>query len=174
MKTQYNFQLLLANAPPMEIIIIAAMARNRVIGRDNKLPWHIPEELRLFKKTTMGYPMIMGRKTFDSFPAPLPGRRHIILSRNRAYTPEGGEYAPSLAAALELCGKSDKAFIIGGAQIFTQAIALATTIILTLIEREAVGDVYFPVISEKDFSIVDSTHYPDGVEPFTVVTYRRR
>jgi dihydrofolate reductase len=158
----------------MEIIIIAAMARNRIIGRDNTLPWHIPEELRLFKKTTMGYPMIMGRKTFDSFPAPLPGRRHIILSRKRDYTPRGGECAPSFAAALNLCGQSDKVFIIGGAQIFAQAITLATTIILTLIDREVAGDVSFPEFSEKEFYMAESTHYPDGVEPFTVATYRRR
>ena len=89
----------------MEIIIIAAMAQNRVIGRDNKMPWHIPEELRLFKKTTMGYPMIMGRKTFESFPSPLPGRRHIVLSRNKDYTPKGGEYVPSLTDALQTCGQ---------------------------------------------------------------------
>jgi dihydrofolate reductase len=158
----------------MEIIIIAAMARNRVIGRENKLPWHIPEELRLFKKTTMGYPMIMGRKTFDSFPAPLPGRRHIILSRNQNYDPRGGEYAPSLAAALNLCSQSDKVFIIGGAQIFAQAIAVATCIVLTLIDREVTGDVTFPEFSEKEFYVADSTHYPDGSEPFTVVTYLRR
>ena len=150
------------------------MARNRIIGRENKLPWHIPEELRLFKKTTMGYPMIMGRKTFDSFPAPLPGRRHIILSRNRAYAPQGGEYAPSLAAALDLCRQSDKVFIIGGAQIFAQAIAVATCIILTLIDREVLGDVVFPEFPEKEFYVVDSTRYPDSSEPFTVVTYRRR
>jgi dihydrofolate reductase len=158
----------------MEIIILAAMARNRIIGRDNKLPWHIPEELRLFKKTTMGYPLIMGRKTFDSLSAPLPGRRHIILSRNREYTPRGGEYAPSLAAAINLCQQSDKIFIIGGAQIFTQAITLATTIILTLIDRDVTGDVSFPEFSEKDFYVAESTPYPDGSEPFTVVTYRRR
>jgi dihydrofolate reductase len=158
----------------MEIIILAAMARNRIIGRDNKLPWHIPEELRLFKKTTMGYPMIMGRKTFDSFPAPLPGRRHIILSRNLEYSPQGGEYAPSLSAALNLCDQSDKVFIIGGAQIFTQAVAVATTIILTLIDRDVVGDVFFPEFSEEEFYMAESTHYPDGAEPFTVVTYRRR
>lgn len=150
------------------------MARNRTIGRNNKLPWHIPEELRLFKKTTMGYPMIMGRKTFDSFPAPLPGRRHIILSRNPGYTPCGGEYAPSLAAALNLCGQSDKVFIIGGAQIFTQTISVATTLILTLIDKEVTGDVSFPEFSEKEFSMAESTHYPDGTEPFTVVTYHRR
>lgn len=158
----------------METIIIAAMAKNRIIGRDNKLPWHIPEELRLFKKTTMGSPMIMGRKTFDSFPAPLPGRRHIILSRNHDYSPRGGEYAPSLAAALNLCDQSEKVFIIGGAQIFAQAIDVATTIILTLIDKEVEGDVYFPEFSEKEFYMADSVHYPDGIQPFTVVTYRRR
>ena len=150
------------------------MARNRVIGRDNKLPWHIPEELRLFKKTTIGYPMIMGRRTFESFPAPLPGRRHIILSRNQAYSPRGGECAPSLVAALDLCCQSDKVFIIGGAQIFTQAISVATTIILTLIDREVEGDVYFPELSEQEFTLEEITHYPQGSEPFTVVTYRRR
>jgi dihydrofolate reductase len=158
----------------MEIIIIAAIARNRVIGRENKLPWHIPEELRLFKKTTMGYPMIMGRKTFDSLSAPLPGRRHIVLSRNQEYSPEGGEYAPSLDAAFDLCRPSDKVFIIGGAQIFTLAMAMTTTLLLTYIDREVEGDVIFPEISENEFYIENSTHYPDGTEPFTVVTYRRR
>jgi dihydrofolate reductase len=158
----------------MEIIIIAAMAQNRVIGRDNKMPWHIPEELRLFKKTTMGYPMIMGRKTFDSFAAPLPGRRHIILSRNLKYSPQGGEYAPSLDAALNLCKQSDKVFIIGGAQIFTQTIAIATTLILTTIHREVAGDAVFPEFSEEEFYVDQALHYPDGTEPFTVVTYRRR
>jgi dihydrofolate reductase len=74
----------------MEIIIIVAMARNRVIGKDGMMPWHIPEELRLFKKKTMGHPMIMGRKTFESLPGLLPGRRHIVLSRNKNYTPQGG------------------------------------------------------------------------------------
>jgi len=149
------------------------MARNRIIGRDNKLPWHIPEELRLFKKTTMGFPMIMGRKTFDSFPAPLPGRRHIVLSRNREYTPRGGEYAPSLTAALDLCHGADKVFIIGGAQIFTQAISLATSMILTFIDRNVDGDVSFPLFSENEFTVADTAHYPDASEPFTVITYDR-
>ena len=150
------------------------MGRNRVIGRENKLPWHIPEELRLFKKTTMGYPMIMGRKTFDSLLAPLPGRRHIILSRNRDYAPKGGEYAPSLAAGLNLCRQSDKVFIIGGAQVFAEAIAVATCIILTLIDREVTGDVTFPEFSEKEFYVAKITRYPDSSEPFTVTTYRRQ
>ncbi len=150
------------------------MARNRIIGRNNKLPWHIPEELRLFKKTTMGYPMIMGRKTFESFPTPLPGRRHIIISRNREYSPQGGEYAPSLTAALQLCEQSEKVFIIGGAQIFQLAIPIATTILLTLIDRDVEGDVSFPEFSKKDFYVAASEHYQDGTEPFTVLTYHRR
>ena len=149
------------------------MAQNRVIGRDNKMPWHIPEELQLFKKTTMGYPMIMGRKTFESFPAPLPGRRHIVLSRNRDYMPKGGEYATSLIDALKLCGDVDKTFVIGGAEIFEQSLALATTLLLTYLEREVEGDVTFPDFPEEDYSEESRVHYPEATEPFTVVTYRR-
>lgn len=158
----------------MEIILIAAMAKNRVIGRNNALPWHIPEELQLFKKTTMGFPMIMGRKTFDSFPSPLPGRRHVVLSRSKNYTPIGGEPASSFDEALAMCTGSDKVFIIGGAQIFSQAIPRVTTIILTLLEREVEGDVSLQEFSEEDFAEEGKQHYPDGSEPFTVVTYRRR
>jgi dihydrofolate reductase len=158
----------------MEKIIIAAMARNRVIGRDNKLPWHIPEELRLFKETTMGYPMIMGRRTFDSLGTPLPGRRHIILSRNAAYEPLGGERASSLEEALSLCAEAEKTFIIGGAQIFHLAIPLTDTLLLTLLEREVVGDVFFPEFSEHDFVLSHEQSHQGGSEPFTVATYRRK
>ncbi len=157
----------------MEIILIAAMAKNRVIGRDNKLPWHIPEELKLFKKTTMGFPMVMGRKTFESFPSPLPGRRHIVLSRNSAYLPKGGERVASLQEAVERCGNVEKIFIIGGAQIFQQSLGTATTILLTLLERDVEGDVVFPDISQQEFNEAERQTYPDGKEPFTVVTYRR-
>lgn len=158
----------------MEKIIIAAMAENRIIGRDNRLPWHIPEELKLFKKTTMGYPMIMGRKTFESFPAPLPGRRHIILSRNSRYIPEGAEKAESLARAIEMCAPAEKVFIIGGEEVFSKAMELTTKILLTVLEREVEGDVSFPDISEDDFRVVSRVHHPDGSEPFTVVTYEKR
>ncbi|GAB6190833.1 dihydrofolate reductase [Desulfocastanea catecholica] len=157
----------------MEIIIIAAMARNRIIGKDGIMPWHIPEELRLFKKTTMGYPMIMGRKTFESFPAPLPGRRHIVLSRNKNYNPRGGEYAASMEEALRLCGQAEKVFLIGGADIFQQGFEIATSIRLTLLEREVEGDVTFPDFSDEEFVEVSRQHYPDGSEPFTVAEYRR-
>ncbi len=157
----------------MEIILIAAMALNRIIGRDGKMPWHIPEELRFFKQTTMGYPMIMGRKTFESFPAPLPGRRHLVLSRDRQYAPLGGEYAPSLTDALKLCGQAEKVFVIGGADIFKQGLSVATSMLLTHLEREVEGDVSFPEFSEDQFIEVSRHHFPDGSEPYTVVKYRR-
>jgi len=157
----------------MEIIIIAAMAKNRVIGKDGKMPWHIPEELRFFKKTTMGYPMIMGRKTFESFPAPLPGRRHIVLSRNKNYTPCGAEYAPSMTDALQLCRSDGKVFLIGGADIFQQGLSVATSMILTHLEREVAGDVLFPEFSDEQFIEISRRHHPDGKEPFTVAVYQR-
>ncbi len=157
----------------MEIILIAAMAQNRIIGKDGKMPWHIPEELRFFKKTTMGYPMIMGRKTFESFPAALPGRRHIVLSRNRDYRPRGGECAASLNEALKMCEPAEKVFLIGGADIFEQGLAVATSIFLTHLEREVEGDVTFPMFDENRFVAVDRHHCPDGSEPYTVVTYQR-
>jgi dihydrofolate reductase len=158
----------------MEIIIIAAMAQNRIIGINNKLPWHIPEELKLFKKTTMGYPMIMGRKTFESFPAPLPGRRHIVLSRNNTYQPKGAEYASSLSEALSLCGDAEKVFIIGGAEIFQHGFDLATHMILTVLNREVEGDVSFPHFTSDEFVEESREHFPEASEPFTVITYRRK
>lgn len=157
----------------MEIIIIAAMARNRVIGKDGKMPWHIPEELRFFKNTTMGHPMIMGRKTFESLPGLLPGRRHIVLSRDRNYSPEGAEYAPSLADALQLCSQAEKVFLIGGADIFKQGLDVATTMLLTVLERDAEGDVTFPDFSEDQFVARNRQHFPNGSEPYTIIVYRR-
>ena len=158
----------------MEIIIIAAMAQNRVIGLNNKLPWHIPEELKLFKKTTMGCPMIMGRKTFESFPSPLPGRRHIVLSRNSRYQPKGGEYAASMEDALNMCEGTEKVFIIGGAEIFAQGFDVATGVKLTLLHRDVEGDVTLPEFSIDEFTEENRIPYPDGSEPFTIVSYRRK
>ena len=158
----------------MEIIIIVAMAKNRVIGKNNKMPWHIPEELKLFKKTTMGCPMIMGRKTFESFPAALPGRRHIVLSQNSNYQPKGGEYASSMSEAIELCGDAEKVFIIGGAQIFAEGFNVATTIALTLLERDYEGDVTFPDFSTDEFVEEKRVAFPEASEPFTIVTYHRK
>ena len=92
--------------------LIAAMARNRVIGRDNTLPWHLPEDLRHFKATTLGKPVIMGRKTWESLGRPLPGRRNIVVSRNADYVPAGGERVDSLESAIAICGDVEEAFVI--------------------------------------------------------------
>ena len=158
----------------MEKIIIAAMARNGVIGRNNKMPWHIPEELRFFKQTTMGHPMIMGRKTFDSLGAPLPGRRHLVLSRRADYAPDGAETVASLDKAFALCAGAEKVFIIGGAQIFHLALPLVDTLLLTLLDREVDGDVFFPRFSAEEFVLVEEHRHEGGSEPFTIATYRRQ
>lgn len=129
-------------ADPRTISLHLARARNGVIGRDGALPWHIPADLKRFKAQTLGRPMIMGRKTFDSFPAPLPGRRHIVLTRDPAWQAAGAEVAHDQAQALAMAG--DDAAIIGGADIFALFLPLATRIELTEVDIDAVGDTHVP------------------------------
>lgn len=131
--------------------LIAAMARNRVIGRDNTLPWHLPEDLRHFKATTLGKPVIMGRKTWESLGRPLPGRRNIVVSRNADYVPTGGERVDSLERAIASCAGVEEAFVIGGAEIYRQAMPLAGRIYLTEIAREVEGDASFPEIPAAEW-----------------------
>jgi dihydrofolate reductase len=159
----------------MEVIIVVAMAQNRVIGRDNQLPWHIPEELAMFKKVTIGHPIIMGRKTFDSLPGLLPGREHIVLSRDVEYEPEGAIHAISLADALAYCQthKHNRVSIIGGSEVFKEGFNVATVIRLTLLNREVKGDVYLPPIPVEDFEVVDTQTFDKASEKFTVIVYRR-
>ena len=155
----------------MEIILIAAMAANRVIGRKGAIPWHIPEELQCFKITTWGYPLIMGRKTYDAIGRSLPGRKNIVISRQPELVISGCEVAASIEAALELCGATKKVFIVGGEQIFVRAMPLADTIILSTLAREVEGDVFFPAIPE-DFPLAGSEEIK-GVDPYKVEIYRR-
>lgn len=159
----------------MKIVIIAAMAQNRVIGRNNKLPWHIPEELAIFKEVTMGCPMIMGRKTFESLPGLLPGREHIVLSSNTEYEPKGAVHAFSIEDALDYCKtyNHDVVYVIGGAKIFEESFPIATHIRLTLLHREVAGDVYLPPIPMENFKVVDSHEYNDTSEKFSIVVYER-
>lgn len=126
--------------------LIAAMARNRVIGRDNQLPWRLPEDLRYFKATTLGKPVIMGRKTWESLGRPLPGRRNIVVTRNAGYVAAGAEIATSLAAAVAAVDAADEAFVIGGAELYAQALQLADRLYLTEIETEVEGDAFFPAL----------------------------
>ena len=128
----------------MRISIIAAMARNRIIGRENGLPWHLPEDLRHFKRLTMGHHILMGRKTFESIGKPLPGRTSIVITRNRNYASQGVHCAASIEAALASCKGDDEIFFIGGAELYQQAIAYAERLYLTEIKKDFEGDARFP------------------------------
>jgi dihydrofolate reductase len=126
-----------------EIFLVVAVAANGVIGADGAMPWHVPADLRRFKSLTMGLPMLMGRKTFDSLPGLLPGRRHIVLTRDETWQAEGAEVAHSLDDALHIANAAHVA-VIGGAQIYAQALPLATRIELTEIMADYAGDAIMP------------------------------
>lgn len=136
-----------------EIIIIVAMAKNRVIGKDNMIPWHIPEDLHHFKTTTMGHAIIMGRKTWESIGRPLPGRANIIVSRTIQILPKEYQAATSLTQALQCAAGHEKIFIIGGGEIYREALPLAHSIQITLLHRKIDGTVYFPPIPRDHFSL---------------------
>jgi dihydrofolate reductase len=123
-----------------------ARARNGVIGRDGTLPWHLPADLRRFKARTMGKPMVMGRKTFESFPSPLPGRRHIVLTRDAGWSAPGAEVAHSPEAALALAGEGEVA-VIGGAEVFALFLSRADRIELTEVHFDAEGDATVPAFT---------------------------
>ena len=135
----------------MAITIIAAIARNGVIGRDNRLIWHIPRDLRRFKRLTMGHALIMGRKTFDSIGRPLPGRRNIVITRQSNFAPDGVEVVHSLEQALALVGDAP-AFVIGGGEIYRQALPRAERLELTLVDADFEGDVRFPEIDWREWT----------------------
>ena len=157
----------------MELIIIAAMAANRVIGCHNTIPWQIPEDMAHFKATTMGHPLIMGRRTYESIGAPLPGRINIVVSANPRFRAHSEcIVVTSLFEAIRLCAASEKAFVIGGEQLFRAALPLAHTIILTKIDQEYEGDTFFPDFSDQPFFLVDSRRL-DASVPLTINTYRR-
>ena len=157
----------------MELILIAAMANNRVIGRGNALPWHLPEDLAHFRAVTMGHAVIMGRRTHESIGRPLDGRLNIVLSRDPAYRPGPGcRQAGSLREALLLCAEFAQVFLIGGAQLFREGLALADTLILTRIDADIDGDVFFPDLDADAFRLVDSQRVAAAL-PMTIHTYQR-
>ena len=156
-----------------EIVIIAAVAKNRVIGRDNQLLWNIPEDMAHFKALTAGHTVVMGRKTWESLPPrfrPLPGRRNIVISRQSNYSSPGAEVADSLENALKLASTATVAFIIGGEQIYTQAMAVADRLEITEVDQAPEGDAWFPEIAAVDWEKGAKT---EG-NGFAFVTYRRQ
>lgn len=139
------------------ISLIAALDRNRGIGKNNKLPWHLPEDLKHFKETTKGHPVIMGRKTFESIGRPLPNRTNIVVTRNEQYSPENVVVKHSLEEAIEYSNTIDtgEVFVIGGQDLFNQAIKIADRLYITRIDAEFHADTWFPEY-EKEFTRVIS------------------
>ena len=163
----------------MKVALIAAVARNGVIGHDNELLWKLPEDMAFFKRTTLGNPVIMGRKTWDSIPPrfrPLVGRRNIVVTRNADWQAEGVERVGSLEAAIGLClqGGSDEAWVIGGAQIYAQAEPLAERVVLTEIARDFEGDAWAPAFGARWHETARESHVGANGLPFSFVTLERR
>jgi dihydrofolate reductase len=151
----------------MRLSIIVAMSKNGVIGREGKLPWHISEDLRRFKRTTMGHPIIMGRKTYESIGRPLPGRRSIVITREADWKADGVTTATSFDDALLACQDADEAFVIGGAQIYDLAIPQADRLYVTRIAAEVEGDVRWPPIDWSDWRLVEQEpREPDDNNPY--------
>ena len=159
----------------MKISLIAAMASNRVIGRQGAIPWSIPGEQKIFKKITMGHAVIMGRKTFESLDQPLGGRTNIIVTRQTAYRADGCIVAHDLTSAIKCCpADEEEAFVCGGGQLYQEALSMADRIYLTVIPREIAGDTYFPDISPTEFRVKQTeTIETEGVEPYHFFIYER-
>ena len=154
-----------------EIVLVVARADNGAIGKDNKLPWHLPADLKHFKRVTMSAPMIMGRRTFDSLPGLLPGRRHIVLTRNPGWSAAGAELATSVEEALAKA-VSDRVSIIGGAEIFRLFEPLAAAVELTEVHLDADGDVFMPPFDPDIWTSVSSEfHAAEDERP--AFTFRR-
>lgn len=170
------------NQTSLPLAMIAAMADNRVIGLDNKMPWHLPADLKHFKATTLGKPIIMGRKTWDSLGRPLPGRLNLVVSRQPELQLEGAETFTALDAALARAEQwareqgVGELMLIGGAQLYTQALPQAQRLYLTRIDAAPEGDAFFPVYDEAEWELVDSEAHPaEGDAPgYRYETWQRR
>jgi dihydrofolate reductase len=157
--------------------LIFARAANGVIGKDNALPWHLPEDMAHFKRTTLGCPVIMGRKTWDSLPPkfrPLPGRLNIVVTRDAQWQADGAARAGSLEEAVALCPPDTDAWVIGGAQIYAAAIDLSSTAVVTEIAQDFEGDAFAPVFGPGWRETARETHTAANGLPFAFVTYAQK
>jgi dihydrofolate reductase len=160
----------LSNQKRARVVLVAAVARNGVIGHDGDLPWRIPEDLKHFKTLTLGGTLVMGRKTYDSIGRPLPGRRTIVVTRQRDWSADGVETALSLDEALALAGDVEEVFIVGGAEIYRQAMPFADVIELTEVDQDPDGDTHFPQLPAGAF--VETRR--DQRDGFAFVTLERK
>ena len=157
--------------------LVIAQAANRVIGRDNRMPWHLPADLAHFKRITMGHPVIMGRKTWESIGRALPGRLNIVITRSAGYAAPGATVVASLEAAYRAAGDADEVFIIGGGQIYAEAMATADRIYLTEIAAEIEGDITFPALDRSQWrETLMGEHAPDekNAHPLRFLLLERR
>ena len=157
-------------------IMIAAAAENNALGKDNQIIWHLPNDFKRFKNFTSGHHIIMGRKTFESFPKPLPNRTHIVISRQINYNPEGCIVVNSLQKAIEICPKNETIFIIGGAQIYQQALPYCDQIELTRVHAKFDADAFFPEIDINQWQLIQSVYHPKDEKhlvDFTFETYQK-
>ena len=161
----------------MSVTLIAAIARNRVIGKDGDLPWRLPADLRHFKRTTVGHPLIMGRRTFESFGRPLPDRTNIVVTRSPSYRPEGAVVVSSFDEAMRVAlEEDDEIFIGGGEEVFRHFLPTADRMILTWIDEDFEGDTFFPEFDESEWDIISrDDHEPDEKNrwPYSFVVYER-
>ena len=161
----------------MNLHLIYARARNGVIGRDNQMPWHLPEDLAHFKRVTLGQPVIMGRKTWDSLPPkfrPLPGRVNIVVTRQADWQAEGALRATSIEHAMRLCGPATDAWIMGGAEIYRQAEPMACTAVVTEIDADYEGDAFAPTLSTAWREVRRESHTAASGLRFDFVTYEQQ
>jgi len=152
------------------------MSRNRVIGANGAIPWHLPEELKRFKSVTMGHHIVMGRKTWESIGRRLPGRTTVIVSRQRGYSAPGAKIAHSLDAAVAACGDDSEIFVIGGAELYAQALPRANRLYLTTVDAEIPGDTAMPAFDAGDWREVSSMSFATDQRhryPFRCVVYER-
>lgn len=164
----------------MTVSLIVAASLNHGIGKDNQLPWHLPADLKFFKQTTMGCPVVMGRKTFQSIGRTLPGRKNVVITRDAAFNSDGKfeiTFASGLPEALEQLKDDKEVFIIGGGEIFKQSMAIANTIYLTVVNTVLEADVFFPEIDSAIFELVwEEKHSADekNTYDYTFQKYQRK
>jgi dihydrofolate reductase len=159
----------------MPLSLIVAYAENRTIGRENTLPWKLAGDLAHFKRTTLGHPIIMGRKTWDSLGRPLPGRRNIVISRDGSKAAQGAEFVTSLAEALKRLSPNEHAYIIGGAQIYQQALPLVDHVVATEVKAVVEGDAFFAALDTSQWKEVSRVSQPpENGLAYYIVQYDRR
>lgn len=158
------------------VTLIAAAAENNELGKDKDLVWHLPDDFKRFKELTTGHHIIMGRKTFETFPKPLPKRTHVVITRKKDYKPEGAIVVHSLEKALEIAKEDPQPFVIGGGEIYKLSLAQADKIELTRVHGTFDADTYFPDFDEKEWKLTNSNFHPKDEKhdyAFTYLTYER-